>query len=298
MNETTLSGVFLRFLETLAGAPSAGIGAAAFIYAIYRMARHQLLLYGSVSSGARRRYSYTFFLQNLEEFSFPWKIHVLIKDMRPQTERGVDLAVGVYAGPRDVVSRTDMQTRDGVMEGYWEATFERLSPFDTWKFVCETDSTWVKLVIDTDVRGSGARPRLVPDITPRTLALEATHPSRQRFKGRTVTPPIEVLVAIMFGVVLVYLSAVTYMQKYSEFVAVADFSWRWYDAPVVAGLVVSLWFGYRRIQRPVYPIMQGYLFQTHVRVHKPECQAPESGGWWRRAARVLQSLRDDDNTQK
>lgn len=265
--------LLLHIVELLAGAPAAGIGAAALIYAVYRMARHQLLLFGSVSVSEtdHKRYKYKFFVQNLEEFSFPWKSNVLIRDMRPAAENGHGLSVDVYAGPRDVESRTIVRKdARGRVESYWEATFESLSPFDTWTFVCQTESTWLRLEMDTDMRRGGSRPRLIPDVSPRTLGLDAVHPSRRRFKGSTITPSFDVLVATMIGIALIYVSAITYMERYEAFLEVSEFGWRWYDLLVVACLMVILWLGYKRIQRPVYPIMQGYLFQTRPRLHKGE----------------------------
>ncbi len=59
-----------HILKSLISAPAFGLGALLLLYALYRTARHEILLFGTVRNipGPENtsRFSYSFFIQNLE----------------------------------------------------------------------------------------------------------------------------------------------------------------------------------------------------------------------------------------
>jgi hypothetical protein len=270
-----MSELATHIVESIIGAPAFVTGGLLLLYALYRMARHEILLFGNVCSDSQGedvpRFKYSFFIQNIEEVSFPIPLRVNIRDRRTSADDIEPLEVKVYAGPKHVVGGSSLsctQHKTSVRESFF--VFERLPPFDTWRLDCETESTWVELEIDTGDENRLIRKRLIVDLYPRRLALQAGHASSTAFKGTVMTPGIGILFLIILAVELIYLGSIGLINSTRETLHLVDFAFRPIpDCSVAAALLIFLWIGYRRIQRPVYPIMQGYLFATHIQHFMP-----------------------------
>jgi hypothetical protein len=261
--------------ESLAGAPAAVLGASLLIYAVYRMARHEILLFGSVSTDDRGEaagkppaYRYSFLIQNLEEVTFPGPFEVILRDRRYADEADRRFEVDVYAGPRHITAY-GVPGRSLQAPSEWHGSFECLTPFDTWRIEVVTHSKWVELEIDTGAANDSMFHRLIVDLHPRQIAVDAEHPSSQVFKGAATTPGLPILISIVTAAVLTYVGAIGIIDWNREFFGIAEFPFASNDLFVVAGLIALLWLGYRRIQRPVYPIIQGYFLKTRVKNGKP-----------------------------
>ena len=261
----------LSVLESLAGLPAAAVGASLLIYAIYRMARHDVLLFGSVTrndgtdteESDRFTYTYSFLIQNLEEVTFPGPFQVILRDRRYTDDTTGRFDVKVLAGPRHVTAWTVPADQDAAVEE-WHGRFERLTPFDTWRIEVTTQSKWVELEIDTGDVNRTLFHRLIVDLSQRKIALDAEHPIPQVFKGTAVTPGLSILLSIVMAAVLTYVSAIRIIDSHREYFGVQEFPFGGFDWYVAGALIALLWLGYRRIQRPVYPIIQGYFLETRV----------------------------------
>lgn len=265
-----------HILEALAGIPVATAGALLLIYAIYRMARHDVLLFGTVSreddgdhqghgnsEDRTPHYTYAFLIQNLEEVSFPGPFKVILRDRRPANDPQRTFDVKVFAGPRHVVRET--VPANAPVPEEWLGQFERLPPFDTWRLEVRTTSKWVELEIDTGVANRKLRHQLIVDISPRKIGVDVEHASHQVFKGTAITPGPQIMISIVTAAVFIYIGAITLIDSHRAFFGVSGFPFRAFDWWLGAVLIGLLWLGYRRIQRPVYPIIQGYFLPTELR---------------------------------
>lgn len=266
----------LAFLEAMAGLPAAALGAALLMYAVYRMARHEILLFGSVTRDpiAKREveqspvFTYSFLIQNLEEVTFPGPFMINLRDRRYADEPKRQFDVNVFAGPRHITYWHVPENADHSPE-QWCGQFERLSPFDTWRIEVKTQSKWVELEIDTGDVNRTIFHRLIVDLSPRNIAVDAEHPRTQVFKGTAITPGLPILISIVAAATLMYIGAVSLIDRNQALFGISEFPFRHFDWYVVAVLVSLLWLGYRRIQRPVYPIIQGYFLETCVKKGRP-----------------------------
>lgn len=266
----------ISILEALAGVPASTVGVGLLLYAIYRMARHEVLLFGSVTRDedgitdecGQPFFTYSFLIQNLEEVTFPGPFTVILRDRRFSEDPRRKFDVTVLAGPRHVVAWRIPEDETKAPEEL-HARFERLSPFDTWRIEVKTNSKWVELEIDTGDANRTLFHRLIVDMAPRQIAVDADHSSPQVFNGAATTPGIQILLSIVVAAALCYVGMIGVIDSFRIWFGVTAFPLQKSDFYVVAILVTLLWLGYRRIQRPVYPIIQGYFMKTALNMIKP-----------------------------
>jgi hypothetical protein len=247
------------------GIACAGVPALLLLYVAYRMARQEILLFGSVVPGPNGNNQYSFFIQNLEEFSFPGPIIVRVTDKRTTaSEVDTSFSVELFAGPKSVRAIADVVNPGGTANREWRAVFEELPAYDAWRFNCETKSSCLEISIDPGDEVTTLRPRLIKDVSHRRLLLTTDDGQRSRYAGATVTPPFSFLGFVWVALIGAYLGGVYLMNRWGAASASDASTIGRFDLAAVLAIVVLLYLGYRLIQRPVYPIIQGYFFQTNT----------------------------------
>lgn len=248
-------------LSAALGVPSFVLGATLLTWALWRMACHSVLLFARVEcpdmakDPDSRMFDYSIYVQNLEEVAFPGPLQLVLSE-GSCTKTSAPLTVTVLAGPKNVCVLPAPGSSD------WRATFEELPPFDTWLLRIRSESPNIELRIDTGPRGTWLKRNLLIDLEPRSIRICAHRAQQSLFRGATKTPPLSLLWAITFAAAFSYAAAIGWLSRDGIHLNIGSFQPGWADLFMVGGLMITLWLGYRRIQRPVYPIIQGYFFET------------------------------------
>jgi hypothetical protein len=253
-------------LDVAAGYGVFGICALILLFALYRMARHEILLFGSVvnTATADSANRYSFFVQNLEDSAFPGPINVRITDRRTQaSDKDKPLVVNLFAGPKKVAAYSAVvKQSDGLWLREWQARFDDLPALDAWRLDCDTSSSSLELSIDTGDEITTVRPRLIKDISHRRLLLSSEQGSHSQYFGATVTPRMPTFAFIVLALMLAYFGAILVAGLTKGEADSVDLGLRLYDVYIACTVVVMLYLGFLFIRRPVYPIIQGYFFRT------------------------------------
>jgi hypothetical protein len=255
-----------KVLESTFGVPIFGVAALILVFVVYRMARHEVLLFGHFEGISNKRSRYSFYIQNLEHVSFPGPFCISVIDKRPERHPDKELSVRVYAGPKHVVkvqSSNSGDTTDSVRR--WSARFEDLPPLDTWLIVCDDESTWLDLSFDAGEENKKITPKLMIDVSRRHLSLRTDRPE-ESYEGLTHTPSLGVFLGTLAASVLGYLGAIPLLNLslFQNALRVNRFTFGGMDLIVVALITVLVFIGFKSIRRSVYPIIQGYFEQTVV----------------------------------
>lgn len=265
-----------RVLESTIGVPLFGLGALTLVFVVYRMARHEILLFGHVEDIENHQSNkYSFYVQNLEHVSFPGPFCISLRDKRPEARADTELAVRVYSGPKHVVrvlpDSADKRSR------VWTARFEELPPLDTWLLVCEDESSWLELSFDTGEENTGIKPKLIKDVSRRHLSIRPDRPG-ESYEGLTHTPSLGVFFGTLAAAILAYLGSVPLLNLslFQKAFRITPFNFDWMDLLAVLLIALLVFLGFKSIRRSVYPIIQGYFEETVVIDPKAATLAPKT----------------------
>ena len=262
---------FLRQLfENLIGLPSAAIAATLVLLAVYRMARHSVLIFGNVqatepvaavNASGESLYDYSFFVQNVEDVDYPEPLYLKISSER--RDAFVLENLEVFAGPKQVEHFSDHQDHGGDRT-FCVLRFASLPPYDTWRINCRAPACALTLSLARPVSSIWRERRLVIDIWPKSLTLEPGRVERHSV-GSSITPGAEIWWVIWPAMIVGYFSLVWFVVQSTPDAAAAGFAgFGWEDMVAIPLLSLLLWAAYKKIQRPVYPIIQGYLQKTRL----------------------------------
>src|SRR5689334_14245317 len=194
-------------ISLIFGLSVTGLGSVLFVTAIYQMARHATLLF-AVASAVKTEgkpescYDYSFFVQNVEDVRYPGHLELRIVaggscDVLTKKD------ISVFAGPK----RIDFESKVSLRENEYTCailTFEELPPYDTWLIRCRSNAPSLKLRIITPDPGTWLKRRLVIDLYPREIRVDASSQSRVSVGG-SMTPRTFMLGIIALASALMYI---------------------------------------------------------------------------------------------
>jgi hypothetical protein len=257
MNETA---------EIILGGSAAAVAGSLIVTALYYVARHTVLLFGHVTQN-NDLYKFSFFVQNIEDIAFPGP--VVVRILADTSGIVIDKTqIKVFSGPREIHCMVGEEAAKREPFCCAEIRFADLPPYDTWRINIQCKARSLTMKIVTDDAGSAFAKKLIKDIYPRALELNATE-SERASAGPTVSPNFALWAVLWPATILAYISSTIFLGRILRSTIGNGFelfqaNWVW-DVVALSVLSGLLWRGYTRIQRPVYPIIQGYLDDSVVR---------------------------------
>jgi hypothetical protein len=267
---TYVLDMFAGAVTALTGWTSGAIAAILLVWLVRRSAMHAVFLYGRVETSIPKTdppvpmqgptATYTFILQNLENEPFE-RFSLRLKPLCGS--RALHAGnLKIFAGPKSI-AMNQWKCADESPPAGLEVCAPVLPAFDTWTIVIQAEIGEIELQVGPEQKLQTALKRVILDVRPKTLRLDAAD-VRRNLAGKRTTPNRFHRVLAVATAVLSYLSIVQFVQASSWGQTAHMPQMGAADIVIAAALGLVVWWAAKWMERPIYPVIKGYMAETRI----------------------------------